>query len=75
MCSGMVSSSCSTCNTRRVKICVQSRNNEMIKQVSNNVFNLGIKDRLKELVQLCFIKTNVHEDANTLFSEGSNLIL
>ena len=75
MCSGMVSSSCSTCNTRRVKICVQSRNNEMIKQVSNNVFNLGIKDRLKELVQLYFIKTNVHEDANTLFSEGTNLIL
>ena len=47
----------------------------MIKQVSNNVLNLGIKDRLTELVQLCFIKTNVHEDANTLFQEGTNLIL
>jgi hypothetical protein len=30
MCSGMVGSSCSTCNTRRVKICVQSRNNEIV---------------------------------------------
>ena len=63
-CSGMVGSSCSTSDTRLVKRYVQSRNNEMIKQVSKEVFNLGIKDRRYGL-ERNFMTKNIISICNT----------